>query len=229
MAIEPITMFLISQALSAGIGALGDVAGGQAQSSALSSAQQASLSEARKQRHQQQQMLKYMRQMMSEGAPTRQQQYGATQFGLQGLQRQATAAPGTSQSYQLASENMMRNLSQNLSRYGVSPDSSVFARSSGVGEANLMAADQERINVILQYLAGQSPNTLPMAGQFGELAQGYGGQAGQQISNYANLLTSQGAVKGGMASSLGDRFGGALNNYAMMNMMLDPRFAALFK
>ena len=191
--------------------ALGDFFATQTQVEALGEARGDFRQEAGRQREQQQASLDIMRQLFGEGAATREQQFAATQFGLKGLTEAAQRQPGTGVPFQRALAGGTRQLAGQLEQFGVSPDSSVFARSTGELAGSLTASDVDRITQIQQFLAGQAPNLVPAATQFAGIAQGFGQLAGQQTGRAAGITADIGAVKGAFQSSLGERFGSAFD------------------
>lgn len=219
--------FLAGSTISGGLGALGDFFGAQAQTQALTQAQSASEQEASRQRKQQEAMLRILQQLFQEAAPTRAKQFEATQTGLRGLTEAVERQPGTGLPFERALAGGTRGLTGQLEQFGVSPDSSVFAESLGELTGALTAADVDRITQIQQFLAGQAPSTLGAATQFGGLAQGFGAEAAGQTTNVAKLLAGQGAVQGGLASSLGSRFGQPIQQFANLSLLQSPQFQQL--
>jgi hypothetical protein len=217
--IEPLTMFLIAQGIGQAVSGAADVVGAGQQTQVLQAGQRASLSEARRQRRQQSQLLEIMRGLLAEGAPTRQAQFGAAQFGLRGLTEAAGRQPGTGPQFERALETGTRGLAQQLAQFGVSPDSSAFARSTGELAGELTGQDIDRINSILSFLSGQAPSVLPAAAQFGGLAQGAGQLAGQQVGQAAGFGQNIGAVQGGLTSSLGQRFGDVAGQFGQFKLL----------
>lgn len=136
----------------------------------------------------QKEVLGLYRNLLAEGKPLRQAQQGLGLEGIKWTTEDLMRPPGTNALFQEA----VGNLAASLSRYGLSPDSSAFAR----GSADLLARDIEDVR-----------SKRLMAAQFGSTgvqeASNLLGMAGGAATNISNLQASQGAVQGGLYGSIG--------------------------
>jgi len=121
---------------------------------------------------------------------------GAMRTAMPLLKQYATSEPGTSPQYQTALRRGTQSMMQNLAPYGLTK-SSVTGEGMGELTGSLLSADWQNILNTQKALAGYQTGISPETGYPNM------GAATQAQGQYSDLLTSGGAVQGGLYGSLG--------------------------